>query len=573
MKAKTTKFGLKGKMLCMSLIPAVVLGIVLTLFAANSITKGMQKEMLQGLTAVTQNFITMLNQTDTGDYRQDTSGKVYKGKYVITGNDTLEDQIKSSTGYDVTLFYGDTRVVTSIKDPATGKKIVGTKASDQVITAVLKGGNTYTATAVKVNGKDYFGCYIPLKNSDGTIVGMVTTVVPSSDAQKFIMKQIYGLTELALVIFLLVLIVGIAVPTILTKEILKEAEFIRTLAEGNLDTEVDEKLLRKKDELGDMARELSALRNQLCSTVKEIRDSSEILLEQGNSLETTAAQTNLNAEDIGKAVEDIAKGAVTQAEGIEKASKNVETMGEVLEGIVNDVRELDQISSAMKKVTDESGEIIGQPYETNDKTQSEMSRIAKQVRVTNSSVQNISEAVKIISGIAEETNLLSLNASIEAARAGDAGRGFAVVAVQIQKLAEQSNTSAGDIQNIIEELIRESKMSIEVVDSVEKTVQEQQKKLEETREKFSGVTEGVNKSHKMTGLIKGNTDVCNTSRGAVEDVIEDLAAISEENAASSQETNASMEELSATIHLLAEAAVKLKNISENLDQKVRFFKI
>ena len=89
MKAKTTKFGLKGKMLCMSLIPAVVLGIVLTLFAANSITKGMQKEMLQGLTAVTQNFITMLNQTDTGDYRQDTSGKVYKGKYVITGNDTL----------------------------------------------------------------------------------------------------------------------------------------------------------------------------------------------------------------------------------------------------------------------------------------------------------------------------------------------------------------------------------------------------------------------------------------------------------------------------------------------------
>jgi methyl-accepting chemotaxis protein len=551
----------------------MVLGIVLTLFSAKSIEKGMQKEMLQGLTAVTENFITMLNQVDNGDYKQDASGKVWKGKYELSENYTLEDQIKSTTGYDVTMFYGDTRTATSIQDAKTGKRIVGTKATDKVISSVLKNGNTYTSVSVKINGENYYCCYTPLKNSDGTIVGMAFAGIPSTDAQIYIQKQLTGLITLALVILLLVLIISIVIPTMIAREIVKEADVVHVLADGRLTAKIDAGLLKKRDELGQMAGELQHLKEQLISIVMDIRKTSAILQEQGDSLQDTASETSSTADDIARAVEDVAKGAVSQAEEIEKVSENISTMGDVIEEIVDQVTELDHISETMKAASDKSNEIIRELYETNDKTREAMSKIAVQVKMTNSSAQNISEAVRIITNIAEETNLLSLNASIEAARAGEAGRGFAVVATQIQKLAEQSNSSADEIQKVINELLQESEATVKVMDTVEMAVMEQQKKLEETKENFVSVADGIEKSYSQTGQIKKNTGVCSKSRDAVADIISGLAAIAEENAASSEETNASMEELNATMNLLAEAARKLKTISINLDEEVQFFQI
>lgn len=570
---KRGRFGLREKMLCMCLLPAMVLGIVLTSFSAKSIEKGMQKEMLRGLTAVTENFITMLNQTDKGDYKQDSSGRVWKGKYELTDHYTLEDQIKSTTGYDVTIFFGDTRAATSIQDAKTGKRIVGTKAADKVVQAVLKGGAVYTSVSVKINGKNYYCCYIPLKNSDGTIAGMAFAGIPSADAHAYIQKQLTGLITIAAVILLLVLFLSIGIPAVIAREIEKSAEMVHSLADGRLTSEMDAALLKKKDELGQMGRELQNLKQQLHSIVTQIRTTSAELLAQGDSLQDTASETSSTADDIARAVEDVARGAVAQAEEIEKVSENIGTMGDVIGEIVLQVSELDQISETMKEASDQSNIIIRELYETNDRTKEAMSGIEEQVQMTNSSVQNISEAVKVITSIAEETNLLSLNASIEAARAGDAGKGFAVVAMQIQKLAEQSDVSAGKIQKVIDELLRESEATVRTMETVETAVAMQQKKLEETREKFARVTGGIEQSYSKTEQIKKNTAVCSQSRDAVADIISGLAAIAEENAASSEETNASMEELNATMNLLAEASRKLKTISVSLDQEVQFFRM
>lgn len=103
----------------------------------------------------------------------------------------------------------------------------------------------------------------------------------------------------------------------------------------------------------------------------------------------------------------------------------------------------------------------------------------------------IRAAVDLITSIAEETNLLSLNASIEAARAGEQGRGFAVVAGQIQKLAEQSNESAGSIADIIGELLKDSENSVHIMEEVQEIMNEQQEKLQATRRQFMEVGDGI----------------------------------------------------------------------------------
>ena len=227
----------------------------------------------------------------------------------------------------------------------------------------------------------------------------------------------------------------------------------------------------------------------------------------------------------------------------------------------------------MKANGDKAMVIIDELATSNDDTMQLLKKIANRVNATNESAAKISEAIKLITSIAEETNLLSLNAAIEAARAGEQGRGFAVVAGQIQKLAEQSNESAGSIAETIKELLEDSENTVKVMDEVREIVDKQQEKFEQTRQQFSNVHIGIDQSRDEAEEIKLKTDACNEEKVSVVEIISSLSAISQENAASSQQTTASMEELNATINILATSAGNLQNLSSELQKSVEVFKL
>lgn len=350
-------------------------------------------------------------------------------------------------------------------------------------------------------------------------------------------------------------------------------EAVKELSSGNLLTEVDSRAKGRRDELGDMARSVEELRLKLVEIIGDIKKSSSVLMDSGNNLSEMAAHTSATTDEMSKVIEDISKGAVSQAEEIEEASQHIGNMGEVIEEIVTSVDGLGDTSTKMKNASDESTKIIRQLSDSNDRTTEAIAKISRQIHTTNDSVQMIREAVELITSIASQTSLLSLNASIEAARAGEHGKGFAVVASEIQKLAEQSNESAEKIKQIIEELLRDSEATVEIMGEVEVIIEEQQKKLEETKEQFVHVTRGVDNSREETEMIQSRTEVCDTSREKVIDVIANLSAISQENAASTQETTASMSELNETIRILAEAAGNLRKLSDDLDEEMKFFKL
>ena len=227
----------------------------------------------------------------------------------------------------------------------------------------------------------------------------------------------------------------------------------------------------------------------------------------------------------------------------------------------------------MHQADTESEQIIHELSASNDKTTEAIKKIEVSVHTTNESVTRIQEAVSLIASIASETSLLALNASIEAARAGEAGRGFSVVATQISKLSEDSAQSTKTIEDIIHQLTLDSEASVKVMNEVNEIITEQQKKLDQTKEKFSDVSSGIDSSMKESRLIHDQAGECDSERGKVVDVIQSLSAVSEENAASTEQTTASMQELNATINLLAEAARELKDMAVSLEEEVAFFKL
>ena len=322
-----------------------------------------------------------------------------------------------------------------------------------------------------------------------------------------------------------------------------------------------------------MGRSVGSLAAKLREIVGSFQQSAHELNEAGASLDSMASQSSTATDEISRAVEEISHGAVSQAEEIESASGQIAAMGAVIEDIVSNVKNLSEASESMTSAGNASLETMQKLSDSNDRTSHAINNIGEQIQLTNESIKKISVATELITSIASQTNLLSLNASIESARAGEAGRGFAVVATEIQKLAVQSNDAAVEIQQIIGNLITESQKTMNEMQDAEVLMREQQEKLGDTKEKFDEVNVGIDVSKEQTQQIRVYVDSCDSARAAVIDVITNLSAISQENAASAEETTASMEELNATINVLAGEAVKLKEIAAQLKEEMSFFRV
>lgn len=570
----TKKFrSIKWLLLQLTLIPIVAVSLVIGCIAIFSMEAGMEDEALSSLQNTCEAVRAGYMAFNDEPYSLNQDGDMVKGDLNITKDEELIDSWSGTSDVDVTLFYGDTREATSLCDVDTGERIVGTQASEEVVKQVLEGGQEIALKGITVNKQSYYAYYVPLYNPDGSTVGMVSAGMPSKDVDSYIKQRAYTIAGISIAILLAVCVVCMVIVTRVVKFMGLAKEAVRELGEGNLTFRIDPAVLQRRDELGEIAREVHGLGNRLREIVGDIQKSAELVLSSGDELVHVTSNTSHNANDISAAVEDISKGAVSQAEEIETATGNVNDMGRLIEDIVDNIGRLDETSKVMQQSEHASSEIMEQLFESNDKTVEAIHKISANISATDESVKQIEDAVSLISNLASQTNLLSLNASIEAARAGEAGRGFAVVATEIQQLAEQSDNAAKQISEIIEVLAQNSRNSLNEMDEVNERLQDQQTKFQETKEQFQGVSEGIDASRDGTDKINGQAQECNVARTSVIDVIQSLSAISQENAASAQETSASMQELNDSMSVLVESAGKLKELAESLQQDVAYFKM
>ncbi|WP_337461836.1 methyl-accepting chemotaxis protein [Jutongia sp.] len=562
---------LRIKIMLVALLPMILMAVIVGITAMRNMKEGMRQEMMYALETEAHSLEQLYNAVNSDTYSV-SGDKLMKGSFNVTDETDFLDSFVEGTDMQVTVFYGGTRMATTLKDQS-GNRLTGTKADEAVTKAVTQDGKTVEEYNITIDGEKYYACYAPLKDSGDKVIGMVFAGKPVTEVQALINER----TSHIVIVELVMIVLAIIVIFLLTKGIqvgLQAAEkAVHGLSNGDLTVAVESKAMRRNDELGDMAKGVAVLMNQLLEVVNHIRTSSEQLLKSGTDLSNMATQTSSTADDISKAIEEISQGAVSQADEIERASHEVDTMGQLIGHIADNVAELDQGTQEIKGSSDRSIDIIRDLTESNDRSMEAVRHISRQVNATNESALKIRAAVDLITSIAEETNLLSLNASIEAARAGEQGRGFAVVAGQIQKLAEQSNESAGSIADIIGELLKDSENSVQVMEEVQKIMNEQQEKLQATRKQIAEVGDGISGAAQAAGMIRQQTEHCNSARANVADVISNLSAISEQNAASTEETTASMEEMNAAINLLAESARQLQELSKSLEEDVSFFRV
>lgn len=572
MKKRNYLYGVKVQLLYMSIIPLVVLGIISILTAEFNLKDGLQEEALKQLKATSVAVRASYDNLNDDPYSLNEDGDLVKGDYNITNNVEKIDTYTEGMDSVVTLFYGDTRKATSLVDHSTGKRIIDTKASKEVADTVL-GGQEYFSANIVINDENYYCYYIPLNNPDGTVVGMVFAGVPSREIDSFISTKRNNILAITIAVLICSVVFVFYISIKISKAVDNTKEAIDNLSAGNLTFKVEKSLLKRKDEIGDMGRSAEKCIASLHNTVSDIQNFAGSVQDEGHELELMATHTSQNADEISYAVEDISKGAISQAEDVEDATMKVSDMGQLIESIVSNIARLNDDSESIQTAGTEAARIINELSDSNDKTSEAIQSISTNVEATDESVKKISEAVEMITNIADQTSLLSLNASIEAARAGETGKGFAVVASEIQKLSEESNKSAQYISQIIVGLLDNSDNSMKTMEEVKDRLKKQQEKLNATKNQFENVNNGIISSREETAEINEEAKTCDASRKTVVDIIQDLSAISEENAAATQETTASMQELNSTINLLADAAGKLKELAVSLSKSIEFFKL
>lgn len=562
---------MRSKILVMVLIPLLLLGVVTIVFSNIRITQVVTSSIENGLRGAAVSVRDTIGYSDEGSLYIGEDGNLYKGETNITEKTAIADHVKESTQMDITVFYGDTRYMTSICNE-DGSRVLGTKAGEAVIEAVLKNGEDYFSKDVDVLGQKYFGYYVPLYEED-EIVGMVFAGMPQADAKAQIMRIISLLVGIIVVMGIISMVLLILEINNLVSALQKGSAALDEVAEGRLNVELDERVIQRRDEIGHITRAIAKLKEEQTIIIQTMKEQSNALNHASEFLNEKTTETANTVSQVEKAVEEVAEGASNQAEETQTATDNVIFMGDMVEETAKEVEEMHFNTQNMHTLGREAFETLHDLQEINGQATESIQIIYQQTNLTNESVQKIREATSLITSIAAETNLLSLNASIEAARAGEQGRGFAVVAAQIQQLAEQSNASARQIEEIISYLINDSDKAVKTMDVVKDIMDRQNDNVIQMDQRFQKVITGIEDSLEAMDRIAEKTKKLDEARINVVDTVQNLTAIAQENAASTEETFASMIEISSIIADISTEADELKQIASEIDTSMEIFEL
>lgn len=565
---------LKTRITIYILLPVIVVFTVVCAIGLPVVLSSTEKTVALGLESNGIAIMSKIYSMNHGEFHVEGES-LWRGDYNITEDPSLLDLIKEKTGMVASIYYGDTRYLTSLTDH-DGKAALYSKAEPEIVEKVLKGGEEYVDRSVKLYGDKYFAIYMPFYESEqqtGDPVGMVFIGIPSKIANQSAYSVIFKVILLLVVVYAVALVLEIGSISKLSKDLNSAVQSLDQLAEGNLRAEIRRDALRRKDEISRIVRAIMNMKGQMSEMIGAIVAQSYAVQDTAQQI---SAETEQSANAIGQvdvAVGEISEGATSQATETQRATENVIIMGDMIEQTKEEVQALREHAKDMQVAGEMASRTLAELDAINQRTKEAIDVIYKQTNTTNESALRIQEVTKMITGIAEETNLLSLNAAIEAARAGEQGRGFAVVASQIQKLAEQSNASTEEIAKIINVLISDAERAVATMNDVKDIMDEQSKKVEKTDEAFERVRVGIEAS--MGGVEKINDKAVklDSARSNVIDIVQNLTAIAEENAAATEETSASVTEVAAIVEDIAQNAVHMTEFADSLKEKINVFTI
>lgn len=486
-------------------------------------------------------------------------------------NQDALDYVKENNGYYGTVFFDNGAYDATSFTKEVNIELINMIVNNQQLAKALNSNEGYFLKDVKLDGVSwelYFHTISHIEDGQqGILVLGIETDELTGSFRRFSRQVLIATLVLLAASYYMSIKNGLRI----TKHVLAVEAHIDSMSKGDLSKEMDAHILKRRDELGDMARKLNVLKMEWRKVIACIIEKSQDLSEASGVLSEDSIYNARIAVDFSRALDDIAKGSMSHAQETQVSLEQIKEVGEVIETTYAELSTLIDNAGNMRNAGDRASITISELFEMNENTIHSIEKISKQTTITSESVNQISEAVSIINSIASQTSLLALNASIEAARAGEDGRGFAVVAGEIQNLAEQTNASVKQIDKTIQKLLSESNEMVVVMEEVNQTVQEQTQKCLNTKHEFEEVREGIISSVTEIQNVQENFGQIEYAKEKIVQALTVLANLAQESAATTQEATASCEELSGKTEGIAQSSVKLDDISKELNQIVESF--
>ena len=558
-QSKTKKRGtFAAKIIVMVILAVIVSNVICMVFILESSKK-------QITDSVKHTMVDVVN----------TTSKIMENEISNSGVDDLDYDGYANNLLDVKLEGMDSAYMYVVQNDGTmlyhpTKEKVGQPVENAVIKGVvqqLQDGKKPGTTVVEYdfNGTTKYSAYTILNNEN-----ILVLTADESEA----LAGITTVTGVAVGIIAIVVLIAIIISFImgrrLMRPLVKVSTIIEDVANGNI--EADFSVVKESnDEIGLIIEKMKELTQSLGSIVGKIRNSSDTMSSNSYELNDTSSQTLAANNEISKAVEDVAEGSSGMAASISKINENLLEMSNETKDINASVDEIKNQTVAVQDSSKIMNDKIKSMQDSSHKMDEGISAISKRIETVNTTVDKVSNIVSVIEEISSETNLLSLNASIEAARAGDAGKGFAVVAQEIRVLSDNTNTELENIKQIISSLVEECRYCVQASGTIVEDNAKQKEEIKAVLDEFGSLDEQIQKTAEkadeieelVTAMIELNDDITKSSNS--------LTDVSAANAAATEEMNANIEELNAMMHGVSEMAEHMNNESDGLKEALSFF--
>ena len=560
--------GLKSKTLISVNIIVISACILVGIIGYNVAVNGFQKFLMLKADSDANSCLEILNYQYEGDWNL-KDNILYKGNTQIDGADNIVDSLSKLSDGKVTFFKGDTRVATNVVNEA-GQRSTGTKASEVITEAVLHRGENFVGEA-DILGEAHYAAYRPLKNSSGQTIGMI-----------FVGLSVHEMDDIVhtFLLYTIAAIVGIVIICMFASNFLigkatgmldEVVDAVQKISSGNL--KISDLEVRTNDEIGILANGVNVMKNELRGLIRNVAKSSERVA--ASSQELTAV-----TKDGTDSVAFMAQNMAAMGEDSSVLTFMVNDLQEIIKDMREKMHTLHASANVMDEVAKNSAKSAATGKEKSDFAIDVMANVSEGVQSSAKIIgelgkrsDEIGQIVETISAIAEQTNLLALNAAIEAARAGEHGRGFAVVADEVRKLAEQSGEAASNIAQLIQSIQDDTTSAVESIEKGVQGVKEGMNSVLATGEAFKDIETQAEKLTENVQKSREYIEAVNTSSHEILDSVVNVHEITSKTEENARAVSEAAEKQSATIEEISEAGKTLSQLANDMHGEVVKFSL
>jgi methyl-accepting chemotaxis protein len=429
-------------------------------------------------------------------------------------------------------------------------------------------GDSGIAEYIDESGAAIISAYSTISLPGNSSNWAVITVEKKSDAMAFVTEYTKRNIFLALLLIIVVSLVSYFITNGITKPIIQMMKLMEKASKGDLTIRSDYK---SETEVGRLSKSFNHMIINIKELVLKVDNLGNHMYSSSEVLSKSTEQTATSIEDVSKATTDVAMGAGELAKDAEEGVFAVNQLSSEIDAISDQVNQSKDYSDKIYSFNAKGIKIMDQLAEKTKESNKVGNDVAGIVEELNNKANEINSIVDTIMGISEQTNLLSLNAAIEAAKAGDAGRGFTVVADEIRKLSDSTNKSSNNVKNIIVAICQDVKKTQDAILLSQAVSKDQSKAVDATKETFVEISNGIEEIVTRINDITNGIKHIKSSKEKVISVIENVSAVSEETAASSEEVSAAIQQQTAAAEQVGSLAEELYDIAKKLGETLKMF--